>query len=40
MVELKKLSGEGNPADDMATRISIIREMFGIDKTNSEEKSE
>lgn len=35
MVELKKLSGEENNRDDMATRISIIRELFGIDKSNS-----
>jgi glutamyl-tRNA reductase len=41
MVELKKLSGEGNSSDEMAARISIIRELFGIDKTNnSEEKTE
>ncbi len=33
MVELKKLSGEGNVPDEMAARISIIREIFGIDKT-------
>ncbi len=41
MVELKKLSGEGEADDEMAARISIIREMFGIDKNDSkEEKSE
>jgi glutamyl-tRNA reductase len=38
MVELKKLSGEGTAGDEMATRISIIREMFGIDKTNNKEE--
>jgi len=38
MIELKKLSGEGEAGDEMATRISIIREMFGIDK--KEDKSE
>ncbi len=37
-VELKKLSEEGEAGDEMAVRISIIREMFGIDK--QEEKSE
>jgi glutamyl-tRNA reductase len=40
MVELKKLSGEGSPSDEMASRISIIRELFGIDKSNKEEKTE
>ncbi len=39
MVELKKLSGEGKNSDEMAARISIIRELFGIDKTNNEEDS-
>ncbi len=37
MVELKKLSGDGKNSDEMAARISIIRELFGIDKTNNEE---
>ena len=39
MVELKKLSGEGKNSDEMAARISIIRELFGIDKNNNEEDS-
>jgi glutamyl-tRNA reductase len=37
MVELKKLSGEGNSDDEMAARISILREIFGIDKMKSKE---
>ena len=40
MVELKKLSGEGESGDEMAARISIIRELFGIDKTDKEEEKE
>ncbi len=41
MVELKKLTGEGNAPDEMAARISIIREIFGIDKQdNNEDKTE
>ncbi len=37
MIELKKLSGEGKSSEDSAARISIIRDLFGIDKTNNEE---
>ena len=39
MVELKKLTGEGNAPDEMAARISIIREIFGIDKTDSNDNN-
>lgn len=37
MIELKKLSGEGKGSEDSAARISIIRDLFGIDKTDEEE---
>lgn len=37
MIELKKLSGEGKSSEDSAARISIIRDLFGIDKTDEEE---
>ncbi|HEY6907610.1 MAG TPA: glutamyl-tRNA reductase [Ignavibacteriaceae bacterium] len=37
MIVLKKLSGEGKGSEDSAARISIIRDLFGIDKTDEEE---
>jgi glutamyl-tRNA reductase len=37
MIELKKLSGESKSSEDSAARISIIRDLFGIDKTDEEE---
>ena len=36
-LELKKLSGEGHSDDEIAARISILREIFGMDKPGSEE---
>lgn len=36
-VELKKFSGNENNSDEMAARIIILREIFGIDKTGSKE---
>jgi glutamyl-tRNA reductase len=36
-VELKKLSGEGHSDDEIAAKISILREIFGMDKPDSEE---
>jgi glutamyl-tRNA reductase len=38
-VELKKLSGTENTSNEMAARISILREMFGIDKTENKEEN-
>jgi glutamyl-tRNA reductase len=38
-VELKKMTEAGNNADETAMKISIIRDLFGIDKKDQEETS-
>ncbi|MFO7448381.1 MAG: glutamyl-tRNA reductase [Ignavibacteriaceae bacterium] len=37
-VELKKYADAGTPQEEAAARISIIRELFGIDRNRGEEK--
>ncbi|HSD62194.1 MAG TPA: glutamyl-tRNA reductase [Ignavibacteriaceae bacterium] len=39
MVELKKLSDNDSGSNEMAARISILREIFGIDKTKNKEEN-
>lgn len=39
MIELKKLSDAENTTNEMAARIIILREIFGIDKTGSKEEN-
>lgn len=39
MVELKKLSDNDSGSNEMTARISILREIFGIDKTKNKEEN-